>query len=915
MARTKIQGQDRLGPADSRARVFSTFSPQRVDQEAGKTAQNIGEALDAAANFVGQRQQNELIQSGRDQIRAARQESREKIEGLELAREQGLRDFINNRVQDGQAIAAGEMSPLESQAYMTGVAMARGRRRGREVWAEFYRLRNENERPGLEGGNYQEWMDTLLDEAKANVGVVDEEMSEAEYGEFTGIVSQMRYRDSESYLAQLDREAAYEAAISRESDIEGLTLEYDPGSETANEDFLASAEGIMTEAYTDGEALPPVRMALLESAYRIALDTGDETILTSIPDSSPMMDNATKDARDRMIDSIQSAREEAIAERSDRLLRDGNAMLRRFEVSAAIDDETHPEHYPIAQLMTDLNQLRAQGISDDDFEDLAEKAHDHHIEYLDEAVERRNAQTDLHNRNYAATQSVNRGEASFGAYYRDHNNELVRMTPQEISDQVAEGVLSSGAPINQAFAVLSDFSLRNGMQFDEITQRIDNIFGMSTARIGAVNGMTPQNRSDLAFLATLNPEVMTMHAQEAEDTDTLLAFQHLLQATGADTEGLLITDEQIDEDPTRTLNNRREEAFRQAADAFVMARRSGNVRVDQDMISNSTSYAIDFFDDRATQAEQPGEGIAGWFNNQRNLDGDAREEFAIWATKVGTQAARLAELPDGGRLRDQYLENVFNNTMIINRRPVTGTAVVRGEPGRAYTMDLTADIVRTIFAPSMRANPDADMSAYLAALDMPEDFDLGDEANLDRLVREVQIEDVPGGKLWRLDSLSFYLPNEDFNVGFQQWSPVYAERAAMRDRMREEEALASRYNDPAFSYRAMESFMIRNSDRFQRRAVEVAARATAAGLQGYAAASSAASEALLQGGAAIATNVELARTQGARQAAREEGWLRGHLSALGYPEDLVEYYVENPEMQEVDYITRFNVPYENPDYR
>lgn len=191
MERTQINSQSRLGPAQSRARVFSVFEQARVDEDAGSAALALGEIAGAGAEYVGSKE----------------------IENAEKEFEEGI---VQGLINDGEQIRKGELEPSQSVYFQRGVAAGRSRAVALQIGTELNQRRREAQLEGnlpTDAEEYRKWREANLADIQANLGIDPSQLSGSVGREYAAGLMQVRQQDAAShsrYANERLMEEAYE---------------------------------------------------------------------------------------------------------------------------------------------------------------------------------------------------------------------------------------------------------------------------------------------------------------------------------------------------------------------------------------------------------------------------------------------------------------------------------------------------------------------------------------------------------------------------------------------------------------------------------------------------------------------------------------------------------------------------------
>lgn len=333
MARAPIKEQNRFGPAQSRARVFSAFVQPRVDNKTGEAFGKAADVLGSAAEFQAQRE----------------------IEQAETERQQGLEDFVAGRIRDGQMIRDGELQPIQSEYYMAGVEMGQGRRHGRNARVAFEQWKAANPRPdfdaepGEDGVDpYEAWISEGLAQAQSEAGIDPDNMTELEMSEYANVLNQVRQRDVEEQLSHINSSVLRNAQENFGSDIMGLSSEYEGDPEGLYGELASRLRvAVDVDGIIDRNA---GREMILQSVINRANETGDVSLLENLPDV-PFLTPELKAQRNQAVSTINSNLEAARTERAAEFLTANDDMVADGRFEAA---------------MSQVEELFGQGLITDD---------------------------------------------------------------------------------------------------------------------------------------------------------------------------------------------------------------------------------------------------------------------------------------------------------------------------------------------------------------------------------------------------------------------------------------------------------------------------------------------------------------------------------------------------------------------
>lgn len=699
MAREPLKQQQRFGPAQARASVFSTFAPARVDNDASRAAQNLADIAGTAAEYQGNRE-----------LETAREE-----------RDQGLRDFVSGLVQDGQRIQDGELQPIESEYYMAGVEMGRGRRRGREVWAAFQEWQAENPRPGLGSPqDYQEWLNEGLAIAQESSGIDPDVMSEAEYGEYAAVVNQVRQRDNEQFLSQLNREVRQEQLETMNSDIMALASEYDVDNPQLT---YETAQNLLTRARMQGMDLNAVRQTLLTQMGNIARASGDVSILENIPEGhlkTPAIESSRLSliaSVEREIESEQYENEAAILGEVQDFLQQGRVDEAQLLLDSAFDEE----------------RIRQETRNNWD-----QRIHNERRTW-ENRNRRETIETNNNARRAAAIQgAMAGGTIAAGVTYLDAEGESVRISGQEAAEIYEAGFYETRDRSVDSIAELSHITERTRLMFPSVAAHFDNILSISQERL-ETGSLGPAQEAAVRSLINMNENSLSLYL-EGDDLDQVQTMR-FLQQTGGHT-------------PAESLALARRISTVASPPAHLLQSRSGGIR---DKLASANRTWLQWL----TVDDLP---LSDRFDAIDNLNIDRFNQYERnaatinWSTQIAQTAARIEEAVSREAARD-YVDRVIDSTMVVNRQPVSAIGPLSGQEGTLFLNDVLPRVGLGYLAPELHAAHGDEW--WNVILGREGEWNPHDRDMRNALIGEVDVRSVPGGVRFEIDEASVFLSTQD----------------------------------------------------------------------------------------------------------------------------------------------------------
>lgn len=241
----------------------------------------------------------------------------------EELRQEGYRDFAAGIVKDQKDIQKGRLLRVNSSYYQQGVELARGRRRGQEVYLKLAEYENENPRPtDTDVDAYNEWLETGLASIQEELGVDPDELSEFELDSYVGALNELRQQDAARHLKHVDQALLAENAASFETGVMALGQKLQDGV-ISQDEFLGEYQELLTRGYAQGLNVSQSKRMAYQEALRVAEATDSPDLLKAIPDAA--MDVALKSARDQDAERLS-------AEGNARYVRDLTSLVDQGKV-------------------------------------------------------------------------------------------------------------------------------------------------------------------------------------------------------------------------------------------------------------------------------------------------------------------------------------------------------------------------------------------------------------------------------------------------------------------------------------------------------------------------------------------------------------------------------------------------------
>lgn len=695
MAREPIKEQGRLGPAQARARVFSIFEPARVDTSAAESLQGFSEAVGNAAAYA----------------------SRQELEAAQREREEGLRDYAAGLVRDGQRIVNGELQPIESEYYMAGVEMGRGRRRGRDVWARFADWMAENPRPGLANagdddvdGGYNAWLERGLASAQEAAGLDPDRMSSLERNEYAGVINQLRQRDHEQYLAQINHEAFEEQMESISSDIMAMGLEFD--SENLDATY-GTAQNLLARARANGLDLNAVRRSILTQFSNIARENGDVSILENVPTllKTAELDSVRRDLIENVQRDIETAQYEG-----------------ETQVLQGVQDALQAGDAPGARILLD---------SANDGGRLREETYlnwDQRVHNKTETIARRMRETAIENRdaaleNFAIKDAVGRGTAGAGVSYRNTEGEAVHISPEDLARQMEAEVFDAMGRSPEALGHLSNLTNETGLLFPALEDHLQGIFRINQERL-ETGSLTQADEAMVQSLIQVDP--VTLGAYFDGDQFDQLMTARFLQQSGGYSPG----------------------------EALAMSRNITGVIPDTRRTEHYLSRARNrLADENRTWIQWLSSplGNPDWIDRYDQYERNTSTNR--WAAEIADSAARIEVATGSREAANEYIEGAVDGTMIVNRQPVLPVGPVSGVEGSVFMSELMRHVGVRHIAPELDASYEDNWFNML--LGREDEWNPEDPELRDAFLGVIDVRSADGGVRFDLDEASVYLSRQD----------------------------------------------------------------------------------------------------------------------------------------------------------
>lgn len=730
MAREPIKQQGRLGPAQARARVFSIFEPARVDTSAAESLQGFSESVGNAAAYASQQE----------------------LEAAQREREEGLRDYAAGLVRDGQRIVNGELQPIESEYYMAGVEMGRGRRRGRDVWARFADWMAENPRPGLsDEEGYNAWLERGLASAQEAAGVDPDRMSSLELNEYAGVVNQVRQRDNEQYLSQINQEAVQEQVESINSDIMAMGLEFD--SENLDATY-STAQNLLARARANGLDLNAVRRSILTQFSNIARnpENMDTAILENVP--TLLKTAELESVRLDLIENVQRDIETAQYEGET-------------EVLQGVQDALQAGDAPGARILLDSANEGGR-LRDETYLNWDQRVYN---ETNTIARRMRDAAIDRFNdasRANALMDAMSNGLAGAGVSWRQADGSVEYMSPEEVAREIEADVFSSMGRTAEAIGYLSNMTNEANLLFPAVEDHFQGIFRISQDKL-ETGSLSEAETALVESLMHVDPVTIGAYF-EGDQFDQLMTARFLQQSGGyspgealamsRDITGVLPEQRRMNHFETRARN--RLASNNRTWPQFLT--------IDDLPFSDHFQFIDSLNIDRYTQYE-------------RNAATRA------WSAEISDRAARIEQVA-GREAANDYIDNAVEGTMIVNRQPVLPVGTVSGAEGSVFMTELMGYVGVRHIAPELDAR-ERDLTdidhpilgiRYRAEnwvhrlLGREDQWNPDDPGLREAFLGELNVSSVPGGVRFELDEAAVFLSNQEIGELQSLWNSEASSR-------------------------------------------------------------------------------------------------------------------------------------------
>lgn len=744
MARSPIQEQGRFGPAESRARVFSAFvQPKQADMSAADAAGKVSGMLGQAADFQLERE----------------------VEDAEKQREQGLQDYVSGLVQDGKRIVDGEMQPIESEFYMAGVEMGRGRRRGRQVWNAFSEWAAENPRPGIgDETSYEEWIEQGLAASQESTGVDPDRLTELEMSEYAGVIDQVRQRDFEQQNGHINRQVLEENQASWESDVEAVRIEFDPTDENAQSDLYTTAQNLMARGRAMGLDTQGMRRSLLTQFTNIAEAAGDTSVLENMPNGvlkDPQIEAARRDAIDRLESQFEAEQYENEIEQLgpiQEMLQDGRIDEAQIALDGAkeagmIREETH-----LAWDQRIFNEGRQ----------ARERARNAARDRLQGSA-----------RDRALQDAQAGGTLAAGVDWVDPvTGDFMEMSPDEVATRISTSVFETMGRGPEAMAHLTNIGERSGLLFSALQSYLQRPLAISAERLADPESLLPAQVAQIEFMLNANPTTLSSYITNPEDMAVVSTLRTLYQS-GA-------------------YGREPEDGFAPAR-ALAAARGIQGVVPRQGVINGFHHMFRDRLDD---------ESQSFWPLFQRsNLDSDNPATMQ-WANERANIAARIQE-SQGRDAAVEYMRGSVADTLVVNRRPVPAIGNIRGREGSVFMENVLTTVVKDKLLDDLRATYEPGFLSVVLGLQGDSDplsmeFRSAASANVD-MIRE------SNGVRFVLEDADVYMTDQELLGLHSVWQQERQENQISEEQEREDQALEDS-REPGLSQRAVDWLASQNEE-------------------------------------------------------------------------------------------------------
>lgn len=723
MERTPIKDQSRFGPAQSRAQVFSIFSPTVPDTSKADAFRNLSDIAGMAATYNSEEEQRRAVEE----------------------REAGMREYAAGLVQDGQRVRNGELEPIESRYYMAGVEMGQGRRRGREVWAEFSQWSIENPRPGLDADEeYSTWVENGLAAAQEALGYDPGGMSQAELGEYAAVVNQIRQRDSEEFVSQLNREAVQGQIDSINSDIVSLGQGYDPENPSLT---YETASNILAAAVAQGLDPDPVRGEIITQLSNMSRETGDLSILENLPQGflrSASTQAQLADAIDRTsadIDTDNWENQETIARGIQELMQSGNYNAAAQALAAAEEAGQLPPARA-SNIDAAIHRGRTRGTQ-------ASRAE-------------QRAAANSRARTTAAVESITNNTAAGGTTYRDASGRLREMSPREIAVEFQNAYANnSGGMTPAVLSQLSTISEQTGMVFPAVDNFVNA--ALNGVPIAALEGdnLTDFQQAYVDFTLQMDQNTLAAYVDDPEDLAAIQTAQFLAQSGQYSPAEALGVSRRIAGTVAEPRAHRQwsNSVLRQMDDASTFGGGVGPFSPDPTDVMFS-AFGIE---------------IPSW-NRRRNLDADDPDGVAVrYSAEIGEVAARI-EQTAGRAAAEEYVEDTLERTMIVNRLPVRPVGLIGGFEGGTFLNEILVSVGVADLAPQLEFAHEENFWNQITGT--AGEWNPNDPEMVAIFTGRIDTVNVEGGVVFEIDGATSFHSTEELNARFATWRDQQALDAA-----------------------------------------------------------------------------------------------------------------------------------------
>lgn len=276
MERSRINSQDRFAPAQSRARVFSIFTPARVDEDAGKAARTLGEIAGAGAEYAAAKE----------------------IDDAEKDLEQGI---VTGMVEDGERIRNGEIGAEESPYFRRGVQIGMARATGLQIGMELQRRREaaqfDPEIPPVptDTEEYVRWREEQLAEIQQEFGIDPGNLSGSVGREYASALMQARQHDGQRQTAYARRRLTEQALQSVDIEVQSIWQ----NSETP-EDAIEQTAQVISSRYGMGVDSSQLRDTALNAVIAEAVNQTNPDLIRQYIEASSSQNPPLLNAQQRL---------------------------------------------------------------------------------------------------------------------------------------------------------------------------------------------------------------------------------------------------------------------------------------------------------------------------------------------------------------------------------------------------------------------------------------------------------------------------------------------------------------------------------------------------------------------------------------------------------------------------------------